>query len=222
MKPNDHHLDLLDSRRRVHEMYAAVRGSQADPKHTHQEFVQARDRLFADHPQSPLSQDQRSDFGGLAYYDYDPGWRLLVELDFGVDHADLRVELEEDGQVTMSRIARARFTAGGAELELSLFWLQGYAGGLFLPFRDNTNKGITYGGGRYLLDSAKGADLGAQDGRLVVDFNYAYNPSCAYNPRWHCPLAPPENWLNHSIPAGERRYPGAMPRARVDDAILTE
>ncbi len=62
----------------------------------------------------------------------------------------------------------------------------------------------SYGGGRYLLDTVKGADLGGTDGRLVVDFNYAYNPSCAYDPQWSCPLAPPANRLTVPILAGER------------------
>jgi hypothetical protein len=67
--------------------------------------------------------------------------------------------------------------------------------GVFLPSLDETNRSETYGGGRYLLDTIKGADLGREGERLVIDFNYAYNPSCAYNSRWQCPLAPQENWL---------------------------
>lgn len=208
MSSNADYLNLLDYRRRVHEMYATVRLRSDDRESAHREFIQTRGRLLAEHPQSPLSEDQKAAFTGLSYYEYDPGWCCLAELDFEIEAGDLQVDLEEDGPVRMSRIARAHFRAGGSELQLSLYWLKGYGGGLFLPFRDNTNKGFTYGGGRYLLDSVKGADLGSQDGRLVLDFNFAYNPSCAYNPRWHCPLAPPENWLNYSIPAGERRYRG--------------
>lgn len=208
MISNADYLDLLDYRRRVHEMYATVRLRSDDREAAHREFVRTRERLLAEHAQSPLSADQKAAFTGLSYYEYDPDWCCLAELDFEIEAADLQFDLEEDGPVSMHRIARAHFRAGGSELQLSLYWLQGYGGGLFLPFRDNTNKGFTYGGGRYLLDSVKGADLGSQDGRLVLDFNFAYNPSCAYNPRWHCPLAPPENWLNHSIPAGERRYRG--------------
>jgi uncharacterized protein len=75
-----------------------------------------------------------------------------------------------------------------------------------LPFKDLTSASETYGGGRYLLDTIKHADLGAENGRLVMDFNYAYNPSCAYDPRWHCPLAPAENSLPVRIAAGEKRY----------------
>ena len=89
-----------------------------------------------------------------------------------------------------------------------MFWVLGYGGGVFLPFKDATNGPETYGGGRYLLDTIKHADLGSEDERLVLDFNYAYNPSCAYNPRWHCPLSPPENTLPVEIRAGEKSYPG--------------
>ena len=84
--------------------------------------------------------------------------------------------------------------------------MAGYAGGLFIPFRDATNGHETYGAGRYLIDSAKGADLGGDPatGRLTIDFNFAFQPSCAFDPRWACPLAPPENRLDRPIRAGER------------------
>jgi uncharacterized protein (DUF1684 family) len=95
--------------------------------------------------------------------------------------------------------------ASGAR-RLAVFWLREYSGGIFLPFRDGTNGRETYGGGRYVLDTAKGADLGgdAEAGTIVVDFNFAYQPSCAFDPRWSCPLAPPENRLDLEIRAGER------------------
>ena len=83
---------------------------------------------------------------------------------------------------------------------------QSCVSGVFLPFADATRGSETYGGGRYLLDTVKGADLGEADGRLVLDFNFAYNPSCSYDPQWDCPLAPPPNWLRVPVEAGER-YP---------------
>ena len=89
--------------------------------------------------------------------------------------------------------------------ELILYWIMGYGGGVFLPFADETNGVETYGGGRYLLDTIKGADLGtAPDGRVILDFNFSYCPSCAYSPRWVCPLPPPANRLRASVRAGER------------------
>jgi hypothetical protein len=93
---------------------------------------------------------------------------------------------------------------GGTAWELDLFWIRGYGGGLFLPFRDGTSGQTTYGAGRYLYDTIKGADLGEEEGRLVLDFNFAYNPSCAYDPRWACPLAPPGNRVEMPIEAGEK------------------
>ena len=87
---------------------------------------------------------------------------------------------------------------------LEVFWLDAYSGGVFLPFRDATAGKTTYGGGRYLLDTAKSADLGAIGDELVLDFNFAYHPSCHYDPKWVCPLAPLGNRLEVAIEAGER------------------
>ena len=103
------------------------------------------------------------------------------------------------------RIGWVSFRVGDTACRLSVFWLEEYAGGIFIPFRDGTSGSTSYGGGRYLWDSAKGADLGTtDDGKLVLDFNYAYHPSCVFDPRWSCPLAPQENWLDVPIQAGER------------------
>ena len=86
----------------------------------------------------------------------------------------------------------------------AVYWLDAYGGGIFLPFADATSGSTTYGGGRYLLDTVKGADLGSAGERLVVDLNYAYHPSCVYSSDWSCPLAPPANRLDVAIAAGER------------------
>ena len=103
-----------------------------------------------------------------------------------------------------ARRGRSSFELAGEPRALELYWLQGYGGGVFLPFGDATNGLETYGSGRYLLDSVKGADLGMAGERIVLDFNFAYNPSCSYDPRWACPLTPPENRLPIEITAGER------------------
>ena len=87
-----------------------------------------------------------------------------------------------------------------------MHWLEAYGGGLFLPVRDATYGATSYGGGRYVLDTVKGADLGADGDRLIVDFNFAFNPSCAYDPGWVCPLAPPANRLPVAVEAGERSF----------------
>ena len=86
---------------------------------------------------------------------------------------------------------------------MEVYWLTAYAGGLFLPFKDETSGSTTYGAGRYLLDTVKGADLGSSEGHLVFDFNFAYNPSCSYDDRWACPLAPRANHLPVEVQAGD-------------------
>jgi len=97
-----------------------------------------------------------------------------------------------------------RFAVDGTPCSLSVFWLNEYSGGIFIPFRDATSDKETYGGGRYLWDSAKGADLGIDGDELNLDFNFAYHPSCVYDPIWSCPLAPQDNWLSIPVNAGEQ------------------
>ena len=88
--------------------------------------------------------------------------------------------------------------------ELAVFWIAGYGGGVFVPFADATNGRETYGSGRYLIDTIKGADLGSDGaGNLILDFNFAYNPSCAYAARYVCPLPPPGNRLPQPVRSGE-------------------
>ena len=107
---------------------------------------------------------------------------------------------------SFTRFARAAFSVHGQGLSLDLYWLDGYGGGVYLCFADATSGDETYGAGRYLLDTVKGSDLGSEQGRLVLDFNFSYNPSCTYDTRWVCPLAPPGNRLPIPIRGGER-YP---------------
>jgi uncharacterized protein (DUF1684 family) len=199
-------LELLDYRRAVSEMYAHLRRSPMPEPLRCEEFRRARDRLLQDHPQSALPPDERRSFGGLRYYPYDPALRFVVRVEDAADRGSLEVRLRDDGVVRLARLGIARFAVDGQACALTVFWVSGYGGGVFLPFRDATAASETYPGGRYLLDTIKGADLGQDGDRLILDFNYAYNPSCAYDPRWDCPLAPPENWLTVPIPAGEQRY----------------
>jgi uncharacterized protein (DUF1684 family) len=136
-------------------------------------------------------------------YDYDQAWCVTGSVEAV---APIRLEIATSNVETMafSRFGVARFAHAGTDLALELYWLEGYGGGLFLPFADATSGEQTYGAGRYLVDTVKGADLGQQDGRLVMDFNFAYQPSCAYDARWTCPLAPPANRLAVAVRAGER------------------
>jgi uncharacterized protein (DUF1684 family) len=202
-------LDLADYRRRVVLLYLAEpRTGSAGAE----DFRRRRDALFRDHPQSSLTEAQRSDFRGLAYFRYEPGAVVRTQVE-PAQRRD-RVEIDtggEDGVINCRPVGVLPAPGG----ELTLYWMEGYGGGLFLPFRDGTAGRETYGGGRYLTDTAKGTfgrglDLDPAGGEVVLDFNYAYNPSCAYNSRWACPLAPPDNWLEEPIRAGERAYPRAV------------
>jgi uncharacterized protein len=193
-------LTLLDWRRTVHRLYADVRASR-DPAQGHALWRTGRDRLFATHPDSPLEAADRASFRGLPVAPYDPALRFDVELDTSVPPLAWSTETEGDGVVPFSRIGVAHLPGLG---ELDAWWLESYGGGVFVPVRDPAPD--TYGGGRYLLDTVKGADLGGEDGHLVLDLNFAYNPSCAYSPAWTCPLAPAGNTLRVPLPGGER-YP---------------
>ncbi|MFQ5400430.1 MAG: DUF1684 domain-containing protein [Anaerolineae bacterium] len=198
-------LSLANWRRTVAELYAQIRREAAvDPAAAWRTFCATRDELFRSHSQTPLDEAQRAGFSRLSYFDYDPAWRLVGRVETAVPRETLHGELGADGALAYTRIAYIHFTVAGQPARLSLYWIEGYGGGLFLPFKDATNGQETYGGGRYLYDTIKGADLGAGSDEILLDFNFAYNPSCAYNPRWVCPLAPAENHLPIAVPAGEK------------------
>ena len=195
-------LELSDWRRRVFELYREVRAG-ADAAEGWRIWRAGRDELFAHHPQSPLPEDQRASFRGLAYFDYDPSARLLATV-VSVEPVTLDITTSDNNAYRFTRFGNATFELNDESLGLELYWLEGYGGGVYLPFADATSGTTSFGGGRYLLDTVKGADLGTIGEQLVLDFNFAYNPSCAYNPRWSCPLAPPANRLAVEIRAGER------------------
>ena len=183
-------LDLLDWKRRIFSLYAEVRAS--EPRAAWERWKAVRAELFRDHPQSPSPG-----YAALDYFEYDPALRFLA----GVEPAEEET-VEIDG-FPFRRFGRAVFDLGALEL----YWLEGYGGGVFLPFADATSGTETYGAGRYLLDTVKGADLGTEDGRLVLDFNFAYHPSCSDDGRWAGPLTPPPNRLAEPVRAGERLLP---------------
>ncbi|HEY3576464.1 MAG TPA: DUF1684 domain-containing protein [Gaiellaceae bacterium] len=194
-------LALLDWKRRVFSLYAAVRA--LEPEAGWELWRETRDELFRSHLQSPLPAERRASFGGLEYWPYDPQARVVAELE-DVEAAAKPVETSGTEPILFRPFARATFELRGERLSLEVAWLAAYGGGAFLCFRDATSGRESYGGGRYLLDTVKGADLGEDDGRLVLDFNFAYNPSCSYDPGWVCPLAPPANRLPVAVEAGER------------------
>jgi uncharacterized protein len=199
-------LTLLDWRRTVAELYRQVREAVAaggDPAAAHERWRKGRDELFARHPDSPLLAADRDSFRGLAYAPYDPAVRWELAMDTEVADEAWTVSTGTDGDVTFRRIGRLRLPNDRGDLDV--WWLEGYGGGVFIPVKDGLAGRKTYGGGRYLLDTVKGADLGGsgRGGTLVVDLNFAYQPSCAYDPAWACPLAPPGNTLHADVFAGE-------------------
>jgi uncharacterized protein len=193
-------LDLWDYRRWVHEMYRRVREGGAGQA-TWAEWVASRDALFANHPQSPI--EDRETFAGLPYFDHDSSWRTTGRFT-PVDDQMANLEHSGEGSTRFLTVGTVAFELAGHDCRLEVLWLDAYGGGIFLPFRDESNGHATYGGGRYLLDTAKGADLGHEGDRIILDFNYAYHPSCVHSDRWSCPLAPPANRLELVIEAGER------------------
>jgi uncharacterized protein len=198
-------LDLVDWRRRVGDLYRTT-----GPDSIAQ-FRHGRDELLRSHPQSPIELDERPAFTGLHYFPHDTSYRIQGRFETG-DGSELVIDTGgEDGAVRYRRAGRLVFQLAGSPCRLTVLSLVQYAGGLFLPFRDKTSGRETYGGGRYLFDTAKDTDglvleitPGSSD--VVIDFNYAYNASCAYSPRWACPLAPPENYLTVPVRAGELTY----------------
>lgn len=215
-------ITLADWRRRIADLYASVRAiASGDPRAAWENWRTVRDDLYRTHPQSPVPAKSRAAFRSR-YWPYDPALRFEVTIG-ALDPLNPLLPAALEGvatqaglaiQLPMSVGASMSFTQIGEVLlplpqgprTLGVFWMAGYAGGLFLPFRDATNGSSTYGAGRYLLDAAKSADLGTSEvaDRLILDFNFAFQPSCAFDPQWSCPLAPPSNRLDVPIEAGER------------------
>lgn len=208
------YFDLYDYRSRVAAFYnqrnrSLLANEDAQSVLTH--FRQQRDTLFATHAQSALDEEQKRVFEGLHYFPFNPDMRFTVTVDTDVEPHKQEVVMNATESMSMTTVGRVQFTVAQQTVTLSLYWLDIYGGGLFLPFRDTTCPRESYGGGRYLFDTIKGSDFLTitnthEQTRIVLDFNYAYNPSCAYNDAWTCPLAPVENRLHVAIPAGEKKY----------------
>ncbi|GAC1375971.1 MAG: hypothetical protein NVSMB4_04450 [Acidimicrobiales bacterium] len=184
------------------DLYAEVR-STVDPAQAHRIWQETRNHLLRHHPDSPVPLAQRASYEGAPCYPYAPSLRFEAELDTDVTPKLLEIATGTDGLVRLRRIGCLHLPGVGS---LDVWWHMGYGGGIFVPMRDGTAGRQTYGGGRYLLDTVKGADLGGDDHTLVVDLNFAYNPSCAYDPAWACPLAPAGNTVAADVCAGERAH----------------
>ena len=194
-------LTLLDWRRRTADLFAAYRQA-SDPAQGCALWRAGRDELMAGHPESALPAGAT-----VPYAPYDPALRFAVEVRTDLPPAHFEVATGTDGVAPFDRVGSVELDGLGS---LDVWWLGSYGGGLFVPMRDATAGRSTYGGGRYLLDTVKGADHGGDldpltgRGTLVLDLNLAYHPSCAYDPSWACPLAPPGNVLTREVAAGEQ------------------
>ena len=186
-------LHVASWRREVHALYAAVR-DEPDPLAAHGLWVEGRTELFDSHPASARRPGQR-----LRHAPYDAAYRFVLPID-PAPPEEWAPETGSDGAVPFRRIGRIEVPLVGG---LDVWWLGSYGNGIFVPLRDATAGRTTYGAGRYLLDTVKGADLGREGDAWVVDLNFAYNPSCAYDPAWACPLAPLGNRVEAEVPVGE-------------------
>jgi uncharacterized protein (DUF1684 family) len=205
-------LEVTGWRRLVSELYAEVRAA-GDAERGHELWRRGRDELFRSHPQSPLPPGDPLRTSGLPYWPYDPALRFELPLLPPDGELSLSVPAS-DGLIPLARIGHVRLPPP-LDAVIDVWWLRQYAGGLFLPLRDGTAGRSSYGGGRYILDTAKGADLGGRAGTLIIDLNFLYHPSCRYSDEWVCPLAPAGNTISAPVSAGERlqaaRSAGLLP-----------
>lgn len=166
-----------------------------------EQFRREKDAFMRSHPQSPLTPLQRASFTGLRYFPEDPSLHLELSLDTQVPHERIVMETSTGDQQGYVRAGKGTFVVEDQPVEVFLYQdEQGHEHEFFIPFRDATSGHESYGAGRYLE-----AEF-APDGTVLLDFNYAYNPYCAYNETWSCPIPPGENWLKVPIRAGEMSF----------------
>jgi uncharacterized protein (DUF1684 family) len=165
-----------------------------------EQFRAGKDDFFGHDHRSPLTSEQQRKFEGLAYFPENPALTVKAKIDRNVQPGIVRMETTKGQEQTYHRYGLVSFQVDGEATQVTLYASEG-GHELFLPFRDATSGKETYGAGRYL-------DLHRHGDEIVVDFNYAYNPYCAYNPDWSCPLPPAENWLKVPIRAGEKNFLG--------------
>ncbi|HUA30250.1 MAG TPA: DUF1684 domain-containing protein [Streptosporangiaceae bacterium] len=200
-------LEVADWRRQTAALYARARErAEVDPAAAHALWRAGRDRMMRSHPQSPLPAADPMRAGGVPYWPYDPALRWTVPVEPVSRPRRLEADTGPDGLTRLEQVGWVTL-ADPVGRRVALWRLDQYGGGLFLPLRDGTAGTASYGGGRYLLDTAKGADLGSSGPALVIDLNFLYHPSCRYDARWACPLAPAGNIIDAPVPAGERLAP---------------
>ncbi len=169
-------------------------------------FRQEKNEFFRSDPDSPLTPDQQQGFAGLRYFPEDPTLRLVVEVERFAEPQTIRMQTSTGDVQDYQRFGRFHFGAAGQEATLAIYRNEH---GYFLPFADSLAGSETYGAGRYLEPEP------LADGRFEIDFNLAYNPYCAYNENWSCPITPAENRIKIPIRAGEMSFEehSSSPRA---------
>ncbi len=166
-----------------------------------EDFRAEKDEHFKHSPHSPLTPEQRRSFTGLSYFPENPALRLELAVEAFDPQPSIEMPTSTGAVQRYKKYGRFTFTVDGQPAALTL-----YSGehGFFLPFVDSLANTKTYGAGRYLEPEPLGG------GRFLVDFNLAYNPYCAYNDRWSCPLTPFENRVKVAVRAGEKVFTGAI------------
>jgi uncharacterized protein (DUF1684 family) len=161
------------------------------------DFRREKDHFFKTDRHSPLTGEQKRGFQGLKYFPENPDLALALEVEEFPQKDEIHIQTSTGDVQDYQRYGRIHFEVEGQPVELTIYTSES---GFFLPFVDSLANQETYGAGRYLEPEALG------DGRFAIDFNYAYNPYCAYNEYWSCPLTPFENRLKAPIRAGEKNF----------------
>lgn len=162
------------------------------------DFRKEKDTVFASEPQSPLTPEQKREFAGLKYFPENPDLMFQVRVEEFSERTPIEIQTSTGDVRTYFRYGRLRFTIENQPVELTLYSTR--SGDFFLPFVDALAGKETYGAGRYVEPEPLG------NGWFIVDFNTAYNPYCAYNDNWSCPITPAENRLKVAVRAGEKMY----------------
>lgn len=160
-------------------------------------FRTEKDDFFASHPQSPLTSEQRKGFKGLSYFPENEELRLEVILEPYAEPVHFEMQTSTGDVRLFEKFGKFSFTVDGQPVELTIYRNEH---GFFLPFVDSLASSETYPAGRYLEPDPLPGN------RFLVDFNLAYNPYCAYNEKWSCPITPAENRLKVPIRAGEKKF----------------
>lgn len=194
-------LQQMDWRERTFELYRTIR-AHGEPQVAHALWREGRDQMFASHPASPLLPQHRDGFAGLTVAPYDERYRFEAALEPAVAHTE---ELATGGTVlALARVGLVNLALPDAQVSLDVWQLTSYGGGLFLPLRDKGSG--SFAGGRFVIDTMSGANLGGSpdNGTLIVDLNFAYNPPCAYDPARPSTQLPPGSTSSVAVPVGEQ------------------